>query len=295
MKGRMQIDKIGEFALIERLARILPKVPKGVLGIGDDTAVLPFSKDKHLLFTTDMMAQDVHFTMRMDPEGIGHKALACNISDIAAMGGKPTYAVVSIAMPAKTDVKFIEGVYKGLARTAKAFKVSIVGGDSIKADKIIINVALLGEVSKKHLVMRSGAQPGDWVFVSGPLGGSFNSGHHLSFTPCVKEAQFLIKNFKPSAMMDISDGLAGDLNHILRSSGVGVKLWPEAVPVYRGCTYEQALGDGEDYELLFTLSPKKAVKLMQWQIKKHVFMFYPIGEIIADKKQRVNVKSFTHY
>ncbi len=291
----MNVSSLGEFGLIARLAKILPNNPKGVLGIGDDAAVLPYTKSKHLLFTTDMMAEGVHFTKHMRAENVGHKALACNISDIAAMGGLPTYAVVSLGLPKNTDVRFVEGIYKGIAKVAKQYRVSIVGGDSIKSDKVIINIALLGEVDKKHVVLRSGARPQDWIFVTGALGGSLKSGRHLTFEPQVEKAQFLVKQYKPSSMMDISDGLAGDLNHILAESKVGATLWPDAIPKHQGVSYAQALSDGEDYELLFTLNPKHAVKLMQWQFHKKLFHFYPIGEITNNQKQTINVKSYTHY
>lgn len=291
----MQIDDMGEFELIGCLKKVIPRMPKNILGIGDDTALLPFTKTKHLLFTTDMMAQDVHFDRRMGAEDIGHKALACNISDIAAMGGLPTYAVVSLGLPKNTKVSYVEGIYRGIGKVAQEYRVAIVGGDTIKTDKIIINIALLGEVDKKNVVTRAGARAGDWIFVTGQLGGSLKSGRHLTFTPQVEKSQFLVKHYKPSAMIDISDGLAGDLNHILYASGVGAKLWPDAIPMHKGVQLTQALCDGEDYELLFTLAPQKASKLMQWQFKNKLFHFYPIGEITNNKKQKINVKSFTHF
>ncbi len=121
-------------------------------------------------------------------------------------------------------MRFIKEVYKGIQRTARDFNVSIVGGDTIKTDKIVINVALLGLVEKKNLITRDGAKAGDWIFVTGPLGGSLKSGRHLNFVPRLAQARFLVENFKPSAMMDISDGLSGDLNHILKASRVGARL-----------------------------------------------------------------------
>ncbi len=283
----MKIEKVGEFGLIERLSRFAP-AGKGVFkGIGDDAAVLPYTKSKYQLLTTDMMAEDVHFTRDMGAQKIGYKALAVNISDIAAMGGLPTYAVVSIGLPKARDVRFVEDLYKGMAVLAKKFNVSIVGGDTIKADKLIINVALMGEVEKKYLVTRDGAKPGDWIFVSGPLGGSLTSGRHLTFTPRIKEARHLVKTCKPSAMMDLSDGLAGDLDHILKASHVGAQLLEDAVPRNMGVSLKDALTNGEDFELLFTVPPSKAERLME--------DFYPIGIITADTKQRINAKGFTHF
>ena len=266
-----------------------------IKGIGDDAAVLPFSKSEYLLFTTDMLAEDTHFTRRMPPQGIGHKALACNISDIAAMGGRPTFAVISIGIPKNLPVHFIKEIYKGIERTAKAFKVSIVGGDTIKTDKIVINIALLGLVEKKYLITRDGAKPGDWIFVTGPLGGSFKSGRHLNFTPRLVQARFLVEKFRPSAMMDISDGLAGDLNHILKASKVGARLDYESIPRQKNVSLSQAFNDGEDFELLLTMHPKKARLLMDWQARQRSFYFYPIGAITADVKEKIDSKSFTHF
>ena len=289
------VNYIGEFGLIDLIRKQIPVGPKVARGIGDDTAVLFYSKNKYLLFTTDMMAEDVHFTRKMKPYQIGHKALACNISDIAAMGGLPTFAVVSLGVPASLTVRFVEDIYKGMQALAKQFGVNIVGGDTIRSEKIIINVALLGEVEKKYLATRDGARPGDWVFVSGPLGGSFKSGRHLSFIPRVTEARFLVQNFKPSAMMDISDGLAGDLNHMLKASKVGVKLDETLIPRHQGITLKQALSDGEDFELLFSLSSLKAKKLLDWQEKTKRWFFYPMGQIVKDQKKLMPVQSFTHF
>jgi len=178
---------------------------------------------------------------------------------------------------------------------AKRFGVSIVGGDTVRSDQVVINVALLGEVEKKHLVTRSGARPGDWIFVTGTLGRSLATGKHLNFTPRLKEARFLVRNFKPSAMIDISDGLAGDLNHILKASRVGAHLWDNAVPLTRGATLAQALTDGEDFELLFTLKGSQAMRLLKWQNKRRSWFFYPIGEITADTREQIHARSYTHF
>jgi thiamine-monophosphate kinase len=291
----MKISQLGEFGLIDVLKKFAPVSKDVIKGIGDDAAVLPYSKDKYLLLTTDMLAEGTHFTRRMPPVGIGHKALACNISDIAAMGGRPTFAVVSIGIPKNLPVRFIKDVYQGIQRAARSFNVSIVGGDTIKADKIVINIALLGLVEKKYLVTRAGAKPGDWIFVTGPLGRSLQSGRHLNFTPRIAQAGFLVEKFKPSAMMDISDGLAGDLNHMLKAARVGARLDPASIPRHKGASLSQALNDGEDFELLFTMTPKNAQALMEWQARQRSFYFYPIGAITANVKEEINAKSFTHF
>ena len=275
---------IGEFGFIDKIARTAFCSKRVIKGIGDDTAVLPLSSRKYLLFTTDMMAEGVHFTRRAAPQAIGHKALACNISDIAAMGGVPTYAVVSIGLPPQLAVGYAGKIYEGINRLAKEFSVSVVGDDTIRSNKIVINIALLGEVEKKYLTLRSGAKVGDWIFVTGALGRSLATGKHLKFIPRLKEARFLAGRFKPSAIVDISDGLAGDLGHILRASKVGARIFEKEIPRTKGATLTQALYDGEDFELLFTLSLVKAQSLIAWQAARRGWFFYPIGRITAGNR-----------
>ncbi len=291
----MNISNIGEFGLIEKIRKFAPLSSNVVIGIGDDAAVLKYTKDKYQLFTTDMLLEGVHFTRGMGAKNIGHKALACNFSDTAAMGGLPTYAVVSLGISPKIPLQFVEDIYKGMKDLARRFNVSIVGGDTVKSDKIIINVALLGEVEKKYLTTRCGAKSGDWIFVTGPLGRSLQTDKHLTFIPRVDEARFLVKQFKPSAMMDISDGLAGDLNHILKDSQVGAQLWEEAIPRTPKASLTQALTDGEDFELLFTLKETQALRLLKWQNKKRAWFFYPIGEITNNPRQTIKAKGYTHF
>ena len=282
-----RLSDIGEFEMIDLIRktigvsfRSLPALhSRGVIqGIGDDAAVLPLTKDKYLLFTTDMLVEGVHFTLKNSPSAIGRKAIACNVSDIAAMGGVPTYAVVSLGVSAAARMGFVKNLYQGMSELCRKFRCSIVGGDTVKSDKLIINVALLGEVPKKYLTLRSGARPGDLIFITGALGNSLKSGRHLSFTPRVKEAQYLAKNFHTTAMIDISDGLAGDLGHILAESKVGAVIYEHKIPLNKGADLNQALYDGEDFELLFTVSPKDGRRLMVQDQK-----FYLIGEIVAPK------------
>jgi thiamine-monophosphate kinase len=298
----MRVSKIGEFGLIDRLRKFQNSTPQVVKGIGDDAAVLPFDNRHYLLLTTDMLVEGGHFLRSMPAEKIGRKALACSLSDIAAMGGVPTFAVVSLGVPTDLDVRFVEKMYTGIRRLAGEFKVSIVGGDTVRSAKIVLNVALLGTVERSRLVCRDGARVGDVIFVSGPLGGSLKSGRHLTFTPRVKEARILVEHFKPTAMMDISDGLVGDLGHILKASGVGAVLEKDRIPVNRRATLKQALTDGEDFELLFTLAKPVAHKLMS----RHPGKFFAVGEIVPKKdgfrlrdsdgkSQPLTLRSFSHF
>jgi len=220
----------------------------------------------------------VHFTRSMDPRWIGHKALACNISDIAAMGGIPTFAVVSVGLPANLSVSFVKKIYEGINHLAKEFKVGIVGGDTNRASQIVINLALLGKARKNQVVYRKGAKKGDWIFTTGGLGGSFKSGKHLSFLPRLKESRYLVQNFHPNSMIDIFDGLAADLWHILKESKVGAAIYEDRIPKNKKASLRQALYEGEDFELLFTLKPTNAKKLLR--LKPKGLHFYCLGEII---------------
>lgn len=273
-----KLSHLGEFGLIESLKKFQNLLPRVVKGIGDDAAVLKVKGGRQLLFTTDMMVEGVHFLRRMNARSVGHKALACNVSDIAAMGGEPVFAVVSLGVPGNIQARYVKGLYAGMWAVARDFGVSIVGGDTVRSDKIIVNIALLGEVEKTKLVRRQGARPGDWIFVSGPLGGSLRSGRHLNFTPRVREARFLVKKFKPSAMMDLSDGLAGDLAHILKASCVGALIEEKLIPCHRGVTPMRALADGEDFELLLTMPSARARKLLEYRGPEG-YRFYPIGVV----------------
>ena len=271
----MPSHKISELDLIKRISKKVKVDASVVCGIGDDTAVLRATKDRYQLFTADMLIEDVDFTRRAHPEDIGHKALACSLSDIAAMGGMPCYALVSLGMPKKGSVRFIDGFYAGLLRLAKKFKVSVVGGDLSLSEKIVINISVIGEVRKEGVVFRSGAKPRDILFVSGPLGGSFY-GRHLTFTPRIKEAHYLVNNYKVNAMLDISDGLSLDLRRLCLASQAGAVVYEDLIPVSADAkSFDEALHMGEDFELLFSMPLAEARRLIQ---EKGVY-FKAIGEI----------------
>lgn len=285
-----KVADIGEFGLIERFAKRLKPDKSVIKGVGDDCAVLKFTKDKYLLLTTDILIEDTHFILKdtlkgtsAQPFQIGWKALAANVSDIAAMGGVPKDALISLALPPSYAIKRVEGIYQGIKAIARRFGINIVGGDTSKATKLIINVSLSGEVSKEDLVLRSGARRGDIIFVSGSLGGSIY-GKHLKFVPRLREAQLLVKNFKLHSMIDLSDGLSSDLSHIARESGIGAVIYEEAIPLSKDArSIKQALNMGEDFELLFTLSLAEARKLLRAKPKGITIPLTQIGEI-RDKK-----------
>ncbi len=278
---------IGEFGLINLIKKEVRNRLSGVInGIGDDAAVVTVSgSKKRLLLTSDMLIEGVHFTKDMQPERIGHKAIACSISDIAAMGGLPRYALISIGVSASEDVRFLRRIYKGILNTAEQYGISIVGGDTVRHNKFVINISLIGEGCDKELVRRAGASVSDKIFVTGPLGRAFQSGWHLRFQPRIEEARYLVKKFKPTAMIDISDGLVADLWHICKESGVSAVIWEESIPKRYGANINHALYDGEDFELLFTLSVDNASRLKK--DTKHRFSFYEMGEITQKNRDRI--------
>ncbi|MCX5711398.1 MAG: thiamine-phosphate kinase [Candidatus Omnitrophica bacterium] len=272
----MRLNKIGEFALIEKFKKMADLDRSVIVGPGDDCAVIEFNKNDYQLYTCDMIVEGVDFVSKDKPELIGRKALAVSLSDIAACGGIPRYAVVSMGFPKKSIGK-AQKIAKGLFDLAKSYKVNVVGGDLSRSNRLTIDVSMLGVVEKNKLVLRSGAKSGDIIFVTGELGRSI-LGKHLTFTPRLKESRFLVNNFKINSMIDISDGLTQDLNHILKASNVGAAIYEALIPRSRlARSLADALYGGEEFELLFTLSRKEA-KHLAFK-KKHIFK--PIGEIIS--------------
>lgn len=281
----MNTNKFCELELVRKIGRIIKNDSSVVCGIGDDTAVLKYRKDKYLLFTADMLIEDIDFDKKAKAWEIGHKALACSLSDIAAMGGEPKYALVSLGLSKKdTKGSFFDGFYKGMLKLARRFNVNIVGGDLSFSKKKVIDVSVIGEVDKNRVVLRSGAQPKDIIFVTGALGGSIY-GRHLNFTPRIKEANYLTANYKVNSMIDISDGLCLDLYRLAKASSVGAVIYEELIPVSLDAkSQSEALYMGEDFELLFTMPEYEARRLLKTRRK----LFKAIGEI-RDKKYDLKI------
>jgi thiamine-monophosphate kinase len=271
---------VGEFGWIARLKRKEKRAPGVVTGIGDDTAVLRVPAGKDLLFTTDMLLEGRHFRRsEATARQIGRKALAVNLSDIAAMGGTPTHAVVAIGLPARTPLRYAEEISAGLRVLAKKYGVSVVGGDTNRSDRTVISVALLGEAPAGKKVLRSGARPGDVVFVTGTLGGSYASRKHLTFEPRLAESRWLLKHCRPTSMMDLSDGLASDARRLAQASGVDLVIEARKVPVSPGAGgLDRALFDGEDFELLFTV-PRASARRLAASAPKGLARFRPVGSV----------------
>ncbi len=318
---------LGEFQLIQRVQTRQSSVAddRVIVGIGDDCAVLAQgSREKYLMVTTDMLVDGVHFTSLYSSfRQIGQKAMLVNISDIAAMGGSPTFAFLSLALPASLGMEQFDALTEGIIKTAKEYSISILGGDTnaaspcpcffadsladfsakqaqVKAHGLVINITLLGEVAVSELITRKGAKPDDLILVTGQLGDSaagldllrtlngvtadkISLDHHFDYhqdtyqqvilrhqVPVVRlaEARLISQHHLATAMIDLSDGLAGDIRHICQQGGVGAMLWPDKIPVSETVkeiagamekpSLSYALSGGEDYELLFTVSPEKA-------------------------------------
>lgn len=298
----MKVTHLGERGLIRRIReRVGPGGPGVTVGIGDDAAVLALAKGTVLLATTDLLLEDIHFRRcYADPHDIGWKAMAVNLSDIAAMGGTPRFALVALACPAETETEAIDAFYSGMQAAAAPHGVVIVGGDtSSSPDGWIVNVTLLGEVTSLPR-LRSGARPGDGILVTGTLGVSAAglmlleatagnkpgvverldkkfvetvSQAHLRPRARVAEGRWLGARTGVSAMIDLSDGLAADLGHVASESGVGARVYLERLPISPAVRsvaaalgrdpIELAVTGGEDYELLVTVDPAAGQGLAQ--------------------------------
>jgi thiamine-monophosphate kinase len=216
---------------------------------------------------------------------VGRKAMNRALSDIAAMGGWPSHALVSLAVESGRSLTAVEGWYKGLSEAAAAFGCGIVGGETTRLPftGAVLTVSMTGTVAPEECVLRSGAAPGDRILVTGSLGGSFASGRHLTFTPRLREARWLVTHRRPTAMMDLSDGLGSDLPRLAAASGVGYRVGSDTLPCHVGSTFEEAAADGEDYELLFTIGPEAIGELMtDWAIAFPGTPLTVIGEITAE-------------
>lgn len=267
---KVTVSDVGEDALIERITAGM-KAGDGdrygdgngvVLGPGDDCAVVKsVGNGWWELLKTDAVVAGVHFLPQTPADQVGWKAMARVVSDIGAMGGEPLFALVTLMVPQTCELGYVEQLYVGLKRCADRYGVRVVGGETTSGPVVMISVAMSGRVKPRFCVRRDGAKAGDLIYVTGRLGGSIR-GHHLTFEPRVEHGQWLAQHFKPHAMMDLSDGLAKDLPRMGRmSGGLGCVLEEERLPLNEGCSVEEGLNDGEDYELLLAVSPRMAGRL----------------------------------
>jgi thiamine-monophosphate kinase len=320
-------DVGGEFALIERLSHIVPsRHPEVLVGIGDDAAVIRINdgQDPYMLVTTDTLVAKDHFNTRWaTPEQIGMKTVECNVSDIAAMGGVPTFMFVSLVLTPETTIEWTENLYRGMADSCRRHNVITAGGDTTHGDVETISITLLGRVSPENLCLRSHAKPGDWIAVTGRLGAS-TAGLNLLQKNLPVSSYLLDKHLTPrcrldasqqlasivNAMIDISDGLASEVNHVCRQSGVGAEVFAKDIPLHPDVIdagrvlgispIDFALSGGEDFELLFTISPEDLYKLKQTGLK-----YFTVGRItdrgegtflITESEARVPLKGgYNHF
>lgn len=255
----MLIKDLGESAFIERLRAIFPGTG-AELGIGDDTAVCNVPPGHSILYCSDLVAENTHFIRNLHPpDSIGYKVIAVNVSDVGAMGGVPLFCTLSIALPGELEVSWLDGFIAGLERACREFAVALVGGDTSSAERIFADVSMIGCVESGREVRRSGAKPGDGIFVTGCLGGSAlglerlrrglpGTERHLYPAPRHKVGKRVA--VQAHAMIDVSDGLSTDLAHILTESRVSARLFGARIPVAEGASRDQALHGGEEYELL---------------------------------------------
>ncbi len=265
----MKLREVGEDRLLIRLLSSLGKNKNVVVAAGDDCAVVrPPRGSELLLLKTDCVVEKIHFTSATNPERVGWKAMMRPLSDFAAMSGLPQFALVTLIVPATRSTRWVSQLYRGLNRAARRFDVVIVGGEtSDTRGPAAISVSVAGFVEKNRCVTRSRGKVSDDLFVTGKLGGSIR-GKHLNFVPRINESRWLTQNFRVHAMMDLSDGLGADLPRLARASKVGYKIDIDALPLNRGCKIDNALNDGEDFELLFAVSPRDRKRLQKdWRRK----------------------------
>jgi len=309
---------LGEFELIKRLlARVGPLVADVLIGPGDDAAAVRLGPGATLA-TSDLLLEGVHFEFGLSsPADVGWKALAVNLSDIAAMGGAPRYALVSLGAPAAVPVATLEALYDGIGECAGSFGVSVIGGDTVRADRVIVSVAVLGEAGHAGMVTRSGARPGDVLCVTGSVGGAAEglsllqaagddpqaaglltqfpglAVAHQRPTPRTREGQ-TAAGCGATAMIDVSDGLAADVCHICEASGVGVEIREASIPLPDGFRdtarwagvdpLRMALDGGDDYELAIAIPAAQVSQLVEALAPTVVT---PIGEFVGSERVAV--------
>lgn len=294
----MKLSEAGEERLLAELLPALSRHRSVVLGAGDDCAVVRCpGRDKLQLLKTDCIVEGIHFTTASPPALVGWKAMARPLSDFAAMSGVPQFALVTLIVPAEKTLAWTKRIYRGLEKAARAFGVAIVGGEtsSIKGSAVI-SVSVTGFVEKDRWVGRGGGKAQDDLFVTGRLGGS-RRGRHLKFAPRIVEARWLTRNFSIHAMMDLSDGLGADLPRLARASRVAFEVEENALPLQSGCSVTQAISDGEDYELLFAISPGESARLQKsWRRRFPKLPLTRIGRLRSPSgKNQTLSRGYLHF
>lgn len=284
----MKLRKIGEEKLLGLLLPGLPLAKEVVSGPGDDCALVETpGRRNFLVLKTDCVVAGVHFLPTAKATDVGWKAMMRPLSDFAATSAVPQFALITLIAPAQTRVQWVKALYRGLRRAAKRFKVSIVGGEmSSTPGPVAISVSVAGFVEKDRCASRRGGKAGDDLFVTGRLGGAGRQ-KHLQFVPRIAESRWLTKNFAIHAMMDLSDGLGADLPRLARASRVGFIVETENLPLARGATIDNAISEGEDYELLFAILPRERTRLeREWRRNFPRVPLTRIGQLNPKSKTR---------
>ena len=277
----MKLRDIGEDRLLDRLLSRLSLGKEVVNGPGDDCAVVETCDHQNLLvLKTDCVVAGVHFLPTASALDVGWKAMMRPLSDFAATSAVPQSALITLITPEQTNIEWVEQLYRGLGRAAKRFKVSIVGGEmSGTSGPVAISVSVVGFVERNRCVSRRGGKAGDDLFVTGRLGGAVKK-KHLQFIPRIVESRWLTRNFPVHAMMDLSDGLGADLPRLAKASRVGFAIEVENLPLARGAKIDNAISEGEDYELLFAISPRERTRLeREWPKKFRKLPLTRIGRL----------------
>ncbi len=288
----MKLKDLGEGGLIQRIReRFGPKADELPVGIGDDAAVIDIPSGYSLVFCADLVAENSHFLRSVHPpESIAYKAIAANVSDVAAMGGVAMHFLISIAAPPDLDSSWIDGFLNGVSNACREFKISLAGGDSSSSENIFVDVSMIGRVPSGQAVRRSGAKPGDTVYVTGKLGSSMlgfeqlKAGHtdgsavqrHLYPQPRYNVGPAVPG--RAHAMIDVSDGLSTDLSHILEESNVSARIYKDRLPAWAGTEDRHVLHGGEEYELII-VGPSGLPEVIDG------VNLTPIGEIIQPEQQ----------
>ena len=270
-----------------------------VIPPGDDCAAIRWHDNQLMLLAVDQLAVNSHYLNSTDPELAGRKLLARNISDIAAMGGNPIYALLSIACKKDTSQDDLKAFARGIKELADRYKIMIIGGDLCKADSNVSSLTIAGAVDSEQVCLRSNAGNGDLLMATGLFGNSYHNGRHLTFEPRLNEALWLVEGRYTNCMIDVSDGLFKAGSRLAEASELKLTLDIESIAVNQDATVKQALTDGEDYELLFTTHPYKLSELENnWPFKTKLSQIgnFSTGSGVYDKNNHLlNLQSFDHF
>lgn len=280
----LTLSAYSEEKILEAIKPYLTSQPHVELPAGDDCSIIN-TESSQVLFKTDSIVETRHFEPQSDPQLVGRKALARPLSDIAAMGGTPLSALITLASPPHHQLQYITDIYQGIDKLAKEFNVSLSGGETVslpEQNSLLISVTLLGKANPKNSPKRSSGKPGDIIFVTGQLGNSYKSQHHFTFTPRIKEGQSLAPYV--NSMMDLSDGLGSDLPRLAKASQCGFDLEKTKIPIREEANLQQAITEGEDYELLGTASDENWEQIKNgWDHKFPKTEITAIGQLTEDK------------